>query len=56
MIDGNMSLQQVDWHESASKKTFQSDYFLSIDEVNAIELPGASHQVCFAHPLPIYHC
>ena len=54
MIDGNTSLRQVNRRESASKKTFQSDYFLSVDEVNAIEMPGASCQVCFAWPISIY--
>lgn len=47
IIDGNTSLWQVDWHESASKQTFQSDYFLPADEVNEIEMTGASCQVCF---------
>src|SRR5258706_13079047 len=46
MIDGNTSLRRVNRCESASKKTFLSDYFLSVDEVNAIEMRGAPHQIC----------
>ena len=56
IIDGNTSLRRVDRHESASKKAFQSEYFLSVDEVNEIEMPGASRQVCLAWPVVIYLC
>jgi len=56
MIDGNTSLRRVNRRESASKRTFRSEYFLSVDEVNAIEMPGASRQVCFACPLSSYLC
>ena len=45
IIDGNSSLQRVDRHASASKDSFESDYFLSANEVNGIENLGASHQV-----------
>ena len=56
MIDGNTSLRRVNWRASASKKIFKSDYFLSVDEVNAIEMPGASREVCFACPFSICLC
>ena len=48
IVDGNTSLRRVDRHESASKKLFKSDYFLSVDEVNEIEKQGASRQVGFS--------
>jgi len=44
IIDGNTSLRRVDRHQSACKQTFQCDYFLPVDKVNEIEMPGASHQ------------
>ena len=47
IIDGNTSLRRVNRHESTSKKKFQSDYFLPVDKVNEVEMPGASRQVCF---------
>ena len=47
IIDGNSSLWWVNRHESTSKQKFQSDYFLPVDEVNAVEMPGASRQVGF---------
>ena len=47
IIDGNTSLRRVDRRESASKKSFKSDYFLSVAEVNEIENQGASRQVRF---------
>jgi hypothetical protein len=45
IMDGNTSLRRVERHESASTQTFKSNYFLSIDAVNEIEMPGASRQV-----------
>ena len=47
IIDGNTSLKRIDRHASASQQTFESDYFLSVDEVNEIVVPGAARQVCF---------
>ena len=47
IVDGNTSLRRVDRHESTSKQKFQSDYFLPVEEVNAVEMPGASHRVGF---------
>ena len=54
IIDGNTSLRRVDRHESASKQTFKSDYFLSVDKVNEIEMAGTSSQVCFRLGLPSF--
>lgn len=50
IMDGNASLRRVDRRESASKKVFESDYFLSVAEVNEIENLGASRQVGFGLP------
>jgi len=47
IIDGNTSLRRIDRRQSASKQTFESNYFLSVDEVNEVVMPGASRQVCF---------
>jgi len=54
IIDGNSSLRQVEWAASARKQLFQSDYFLSVDEVNSVEVPGTPHQVCFAFIYTVY--
>ena len=48
IVDGNTSLRRVEQRESARKQLFQSDYFLTVDTVNSVEMPGASRQVCFA--------
>lgn len=55
IIDGNTSLRRVDRHKSASKRTFHSNYFLPVDEVNGIEMASASRQVCFGLALSD-HC
>jgi len=47
ILDGNTSLRRVDRQESASKQTFQSDYFLPVNEVNEFAKQGASRKVCF---------
>ena len=47
IIDGNTSLRRIDRRQSASKQTFESNYFLSVDEVNEVVMLGASCQVCF---------
>jgi len=47
ILDSNTSLKRIDQRASASKQTFESDYFLSVDEVNEVVMPGASRQVCF---------
>jgi len=54
IIDGNTSLRRVDRRRSANMQTFHSDYFLSVDKVNGIEMPGVSSQVCLAWPLLIF--
>ena len=48
IVDGNTSLRRVERRESARKQLFQSDYFLTVDTVNSVEMLGASRQVCFA--------
>jgi len=48
IIDGNTSLRRVNRHGSANTQIFHSDYFLPADVVNGIEVPSASHQVCYA--------
>lgn len=53
IIDGITSLWWIDQCELSSKLTLKSDYFLSVDEVNKVVMPGASHQVCFGRPLTI---
>ena len=54
IIDGNTSLRRVDQRRSTNKQTFDSDYFIPVDEVDEIEKPGSPRQVRFDF-CPSYH-